>query len=94
MRLGPVTKLDKRNKTTSKKIDNDVMSADCDVIFDLWPIRKPDSGCMVCKTYIFINRVKKIFQFFTLHLIVTKLQQLPSFKDGQKYVYVWLNLQK
>ena len=25
MKLGPVTKLDKRNKTTSKKIDNVVM---------------------------------------------------------------------
>ena len=39
MKLGSVTKLDKRNKTTSKKkekkekrkTDNDVMSADCDV---------------------------------------------------------------
>ena len=26
MKLGPVTKLDKRNKTTSKKFDDDVMS--------------------------------------------------------------------
>ena len=26
MKLGPVTKLDKRNKTTSEKFDNDVMS--------------------------------------------------------------------
>ena len=32
MKLGPVTKLDKRNKTTSKKIDVDVMSENCDVI--------------------------------------------------------------
>ena len=32
MKLGPVTKLDKRNKTTSKKIDVDVMSANYDVI--------------------------------------------------------------
>ena len=32
MKLGPVTKLDKRNKTTSKKIDDDVMSEYCDVI--------------------------------------------------------------
>ena len=32
MKLGPVTKLDKKNKTTSKKIDFDVMSENCDVI--------------------------------------------------------------
>ena len=32
MKLGPVTKLDKRNKTTSKKFDNDIMSENCDVI--------------------------------------------------------------
>ena len=31
MKLGPVTKLDKRNKT-SKKIGNDVVSENCDVI--------------------------------------------------------------
>ena len=32
MKLGPVTKIDKRNKTTSKKIDIDVMSKKCDAI--------------------------------------------------------------
>ena len=32
MKLGPVTKLDKRNKTMSKKIDVDVMSENCEVI--------------------------------------------------------------
>ena len=32
MKLGPVTNIDKRNKTTSKKFDDDIMSADCDVI--------------------------------------------------------------
>ena len=38
MKLGPVTKLDKRNTATSKKIDDDVMSANCDVnVFsNLW----------------------------------------------------------
>ena len=66
MELGPVTKLNKRNKTVSTKIDYDVMSVNCDVIV-VFPIhdqlgnqigdviRKPDSGCVVCKTYIFIN---------------------------------------
>ena len=31
MKLGPVTKLDKKNKATSKKFDVDVMSENCDV---------------------------------------------------------------
>ena len=49
MKLGPVTKLDKRNKTTSKKFDVDVMSENCDVIvifriFDQFgAVRRPDS---------------------------------------------------
>ena len=57
MKLGPVTKLDKRTTTTSKKLDDDVISANCDVIV-IFPIygqfgatRKPESS----KTYIFIN---------------------------------------
>ena len=37
MKLGPVTKRDKRNKTTSKKFDNDLMMENCDVI-DIFPI--------------------------------------------------------
>ena len=39
MKLGPVTKLDKRNKTTSKKFDDNVMSENCDVIviFPIFP---------------------------------------------------------
>ena len=32
MKLGPVTKLDKRNKTTSKKFDDEVISENYDVI--------------------------------------------------------------
>ena len=36
MKLGPVTKLDKRNKPTSKKVDVDVMSGSCDVIVIFW----------------------------------------------------------
>ena len=61
MKLGPVTKLDRRNKITSKKIDDDVMSVSYDaiVIFLIYgqfrEIQKPDSGRIVCKTYIFIN---------------------------------------
>ena len=65
MKLGPVTKIDKRNKATSKKKkkknDDDIMPANCDVsvIFQIYgqfgAIQKPDSGRIVCKTYIFIN---------------------------------------
>ena len=32
MKLGPVNKLDKGNKTNSKKVGDDVMLANCDVI--------------------------------------------------------------
>ena len=61
MKLGPVTKLDKRNKTISKNFDDDVTSENCDVIaiFPIYgqfgAIWKPDSGRIVCKIYIFIN---------------------------------------
>ena len=61
MKLGPVTELDKRNKITSKQFDDDVMSKNCDVIAifsikgQFGAIWKPDSGRIVCKTYIFIN---------------------------------------
>ena len=60
MKLGPVTKLEKRNKT-SKTIDNDVMLANCDVIV-IFPIysqfgasRKSHSRRIVCKSYIFVK---------------------------------------
>ena len=61
MKLGLVTKIDKRNTATSKKFDNDVMSANCDIIvmFPIYglfgAIRKPDSGGMVSNTFSFIN---------------------------------------
>ena len=75
MKLGRVTKLDKRNKTTSKKFDDDFILENCDAIaiFPIYgqfgAIRKPDSECIVCRThmllivtYYFIkteNRTKK-----------------------------------
>ena len=61
MKLGPVTKLDNRNKITSKNIDDDVISANCDVIViflindRFGAIRKTDSGRLVCKTYVFFR---------------------------------------
>ena len=61
MKLGPVTKLGKRNKIPSKNFDNDVILENYDVIA-IFPIyakfgatRKPDSRRIVYKTYIFIN---------------------------------------
>ena len=41
MKLGPVTKLDEKNTTTSKKFDDDVVLANDDVIVTFsnsWPI--------------------------------------------------------
>ena len=61
-KLWPLTKLGKRSKTTSKKIDDGVMSENCDVIaiFRIYrrigAIWKPDSRRRVCKTYL-INTV-------------------------------------
>ena len=61
MNLGSVTKIDKRKKATSKKFEGDVISVNCDVIviFPIYgqfeAIRKPDSGGIVCKTYIFFK---------------------------------------
>ena len=54
MKLGPVTKLDKGNKTTSKKLDDDIITENRDVIvnfriFDQFgAVRRPDSGNRVC----------------------------------------------
>ena len=50
MKLGPVTKLVKRNKTTSKIFDDDVMSENCDLVVmfliygQFGAILKPNSG--------------------------------------------------
>ena len=61
MKLELITKLDKINKKRQKKFDDDVILKNCDVIV-IFPISgqfgtiwKPDSGRMVCKTYVFIN---------------------------------------
>ena len=58
MKLGPATKLAKKN-TASQKNDDDIMSANCGTIIiipiygQFQAIRKPDSGHIFCKTYIF-----------------------------------------
>ena len=47
MKLGPVTKIDKRNKKPPTKIDGDVMSKNCDVIA-IFPIYGQfASGCWI-----------------------------------------------
>ena len=57
VKLRPVTKLDKRNKATSKKIDDDVMSESCNVIViflifgQFGAVWRPDSGHRVCKLF-------------------------------------------
>ena len=58
LKRGPVTKLDKRNTATSKKIYGDAIV----FVFVFFPIygqfeatRRPDSGHMVYITYIFIK---------------------------------------
>ena len=56
MKLGQVIKLDKRNKTMSKKFDDGIISENCDVIaiFPVYDqfgsIWKLDSGRIICKT--------------------------------------------
>ena len=83
MRLGPVTEPDERKTTTLKKIDDDVISANCDVIvyspiYDQFEtIRKPDSKCMVSNTCISI----KVTLYFTKAENRTKksLAQLPCY---------------
>ena len=61
MKLGPVFKIDMRNKTTLKRFEVDVMSENCDVIVILWnfskfgAVRRPDSRHRVCKNYVFSN---------------------------------------
>ena len=57
IKLGPVTKLDKRNKITLRNFPDDVVLMNCGVIYILPiygqfdSIRKPDSGRTVSKTY-------------------------------------------
>ena len=61
MKLGPATKFDKRNKTTSKKFAVDVMSENCDVIVifrvfgQFGAVRIPDFGSRVYKKYVSVT---------------------------------------
>ena len=55
MKLGPVTKLGKRNTVTSKKIDDDVMSANCHAIVIFWS--NPEAGFLTHGQLIFSLKV-------------------------------------
>ena len=61
MKLGPVTKLGKSNTAALKNLDDDVMSANCEVIvfFSIYcqfaAIPKRNSGRIIYKTSIFIK---------------------------------------
>ena len=61
MNFRSVAKLDKRNKTMSKKLEDDAMSKIYDFIpiFPIYcqfgAIQNPDSGKIICKTYNFTN---------------------------------------
>ena len=46
MKLGLVTKRNKKNKATSKKFDNDVMSENCDVIV-IFTVKLEHSGSQI-----------------------------------------------
>ena len=79
MKLGPVTKLDKRDQITSKKFDEDVMSKDCNVIaiFSIYnkseATPKPDSAKQTP------NNVNKISSWITKILSLVDLKVYISF---------------
>ena len=74
MKLGPVTKLDKKNKTTSKKN----ISVNCNVIVILLgAIRKPDSGYIVCKAS----------EIVTFHLTKTENRTKKSLTQLSHYFF-------
>ena len=62
MKREPLSKIDKRNKTTWKNVDDEIMSKNCDAIsvFAIYgqfgAVLKPDFKCIVWKINIFINR--------------------------------------
>ena len=61
MKFGTVPQIDKRKKTTSKKLDHDVKSGNYDVIVifrifgQFGAVQRPDFGHRLCKSYAFSN---------------------------------------
>ena len=78
MKFGPVTKLE-RNKKTFKKLI--LANYDVIVIFPIFSefgvMQKPDSGQIVCKTYIFINN--NLLSCKTENRIKKSLKQLQHY---------------
>ena len=77
MKHGPVTKLDMRNKTTSKfNIWRHVRNCNVILIFPIYgqfgAMRMPDSGCIICKTYIFINSNLFFYQGFLSRTLMSQ----------------------
>ena len=62
MKLGPVTKLERRNTATSKKIDNDVLQAINDVIVVFrFMANLKKSGCRIPDAWSAdIGRIKEV----------------------------------
>ena len=90
IKLGPVTKLNKRNTATSKTIDDDVWSTNCDVnaFFPIYrqseAIQKPDFGLMDYKTYkIFINSNPKSYKTW---------KQNYKISDNALILLLWVKL--
>ena len=75
MKLGPVTKLDKRITKTSKKYGDDVMSVNCDVIvifgflanLDQFGSRIPDARSVILK-----GKILKVTLTVTFYLTKTE----------------------
>ena len=90
IKLGLVTKLNKRNTATSKTIDDDVWSTNCDVIafFPIYrqseAIQKPGSGLMDYKTYkFFINSNPKSYKTW---------KQNYKISDNALILLLWVKL--
>ena len=92
MNLGPVTKLDKRNKTVSKKFGDDVMSENCDfiVIFRIFgqfgAVRRPDSGHRVYESYVFSK--SNLFVLQKLKIELKNLQHSSHTIDLSKGTFL------
>ena len=73
LKLGPVTKIDKRNKKR-QKFEAGVISENYGQFGE---IRKPNSGRIVCKAYIFINILQIISLIpFILQKLKAELKNL------------------
>ena len=96
MDLGPVTTLDKRNKTKSKNLTMScwkiVMSFLIFLIYSQFgAIQKLHSGCIVCKTYIFIKSDLLSYTIFlskvTFYLTKTENRTKKSLTQLSHYCF-------